>query len=168
MEGVDEVRSGGRQMWNDVSGFGGSSGQLREWKRREMRKSAWADDEHERFVAALKRYGRDWKAIESSVGTRTAVQIRSHAQKYFIKLRRHNISEFDALPPPRKKRSREKDPSFSYEDDVRSPSPKLPYNNNIFPGSPEQPKHEPTLTARDYACVDALTLLVCAADRINA
>jgi hypothetical protein len=34
---------------------------------------------------ALRLYHRDWRKIEAHVGTKTVVQIRSHAQKFFAK-----------------------------------------------------------------------------------
>lgn len=34
----------------------------------------------------LEQFGKDWRKIEIFVGTRSGAQIRSHAQKYFIKM----------------------------------------------------------------------------------
>jgi SHAQKYF class myb-like DNA-binding protein len=64
----------------------------------------WTDEEHQRFLEAVSRYGRNWKDIVAFVGTRTVAQVRSHAQKYFIKLEKSGRG--DAVPPARpKKRS---------------------------------------------------------------
>lgn len=49
----------------------------------------WSMAEHKRFVEGLKLYGRrKWIRIAEHVGTRTVIQVRSHAQKYFKKLRK--------------------------------------------------------------------------------
>ncbi len=38
------------------------------------------------FYIAIILYGKDWKKVEDYVGTRSGSQVRSHAQKYFIKI----------------------------------------------------------------------------------
>lgn len=45
----------------------------------------WTFKEHKAFEYALKVYGKNWKKIEAYVGTRSGNQIRSHAQKHFLK-----------------------------------------------------------------------------------
>lgn len=46
----------------------------------------WTKEEHEAFLAALQQYGKEWKKVAAKVKTRTVVQTRTHAQKYFQKL----------------------------------------------------------------------------------
>ncbi|MBA0788821.1 hypothetical protein Gotri_006694 [Gossypium trilobum] len=101
----------------------------------------WTEEEHNRFLEALKLYGRAWQRIEGFftcffplsldfaaiilelvflwieakiqyIGTKTAVQIRSHAQKFFSKLEKEALAKgvpigqaLDIeIPPPRPKR----------------------------------------------------------------
>ncbi|XP_065850419.1 protein REVEILLE 1 isoform X2 [Euphorbia lathyris] len=70
----------------------------------------WTEEEHKKFLEALKLYGRAWRRIEEHVGSKTAVQIRSHAQKFFSKVVREssgsntNPAEPIEIPPPRPKR----------------------------------------------------------------
>lgn len=47
----------------------------------------WTKEEHETFLAGLKRLGKgDWKGISRNfVRTRTPTQVASHAQKYFLR-----------------------------------------------------------------------------------
>ena len=46
----------------------------------------WSATEHELFLQGLQKFGKDWKAIANEIPTRTVVQVRTHAQKYFQKL----------------------------------------------------------------------------------
>lgn len=85
-------------------------------------RESWSNDEHERFIKALQLYNRDWKKIETYVGTKTVVQIRSHAQKYFQKVMKAGIT--DAIPPPRPKR-RASDPPHGHAAERHTESAKL-------------------------------------------
>jgi SHAQKYF class myb-like DNA-binding protein len=47
----------------------------------------WSKVEHARFLEGVKRFGsQDAHSIAAHVGTRTVTQVRTHAQKYFLKL----------------------------------------------------------------------------------
>ncbi|KAL7572762.1 hypothetical protein ACA910_009026 [Epithemia clementina (nom. ined.)] len=48
----------------------------------------WTKHEHEAFLEALRMYGKEWKKVAAKVKTRTVVQTRTHAQKYFQKLQK--------------------------------------------------------------------------------
>ncbi|XP_076913579.1 protein REVEILLE 6-like isoform X2 [Bidens hawaiensis] len=65
-------------------------------------RESWSDPEHDKFLEALQLFDRDWKKIEAFIGSKTVIQIRSHAQKYFLKVQKSGTSEH--LPPPRPKR----------------------------------------------------------------
>ncbi|KAE8710685.1 Protein REVEILLE 2 [Hibiscus syriacus] len=70
----------------------------------------WTEEEHQKFLEALRLYGRGWCQIEEHIGTKSAVQIRSHAQKFFSKVIRDSNGGFEGsikpieIPPPRPKR----------------------------------------------------------------
>lgn len=44
-----------------------------------MRIGRWSAEEHERFLEALRIYGKDWSMIQSHVKTRDVTNIRAHA-----------------------------------------------------------------------------------------
>ena len=47
----------------------------------------WKFKEHMQFLEGLDKYGVNWKKIYPLIKTRTCDQIRSHAQKFFLKLK---------------------------------------------------------------------------------
>ena len=43
----------------------------------------WTHDEHTRFLRGLELFGKNWTKVTEVVGSRTNIQVRSHAQKYY-------------------------------------------------------------------------------------
>ena len=48
----------------------------------------WSYEEHKRFVRSIVKYPNNWVKITKDVKTRSDVQIRSHCQKFFKKLKK--------------------------------------------------------------------------------
>eukprot|EP01028_Stygiella_incarcerata_P002167 TRINITY_DN1409_c0_g1_i4.p1 TRINITY_DN1409_c0_g1~~TRINITY_DN1409_c0_g1_i4.p1 ORF type:complete len:476 (+),score=108.81 TRINITY_DN1409_c0_g1_i4:166-1593(+) len=65
----------------------------------------WSDEEHRLFLEGIYMFGRDWKKIHEYIGSKTLRQVRSHAQKHFLKLEKMaKLGTPVAIPPPRRKR----------------------------------------------------------------
>jgi len=62
-------------------------------KDEESKSRYWTEEEHQRFLEAINIYGpKDVKNIAKFVGSRSATQVRSHAQKYSMKVSRQQKS----------------------------------------------------------------------------
>lgn len=69
----------------------------------------WTPSEHKRFLEALQKYGaKDVRAIATYVGSRNATQVRTHAQKYFLRKAREARVD-NALQSSRKRSMSESD-----------------------------------------------------------
>lgn len=52
----------------------------------------WTRLEHFKFLEALKLFGKEWQKVQQHVNTRTSTQARSHAQKFFVKLDKKQLT----------------------------------------------------------------------------
>lgn len=53
----------------------------------------WTKEEHGIFLLGLEKHGKEWKEISHMIPTRSVVQIRTHAQKYFQKVAKARAKE---------------------------------------------------------------------------
>ena len=51
----------------------------------------WSEEEHQRLLEALHKFGNQWKKVSQYVRTRSTTQIRSHTQKHFAKMRLNEL-----------------------------------------------------------------------------
>lgn len=61
----------------------------------------WTREEHNLFLQGLEMYGKIWKKIAAMIKSRTIVQIRTHAQKHFLKVQKSRPG--DVRPRPHDK-----------------------------------------------------------------
>ena len=47
----------------------------------------WTEEEHNKFLQGIIIYGVHWKKVKSLIKTRSVIQVRSHAQKFFYKMK---------------------------------------------------------------------------------
>jgi SHAQKYF class myb-like DNA-binding protein len=48
----------------------------------------WTYEEHFRFIDGILLYGNNWKKVQKHIGSRSPIQARSHAQKFFIRIKK--------------------------------------------------------------------------------
>ena len=51
----------------------------------------WSKDEQRRFAEAVLKFGNDWKKIQNHISSRNITQVRSHAQKFLMKLKENKF-----------------------------------------------------------------------------
>ena len=51
----------------------------------------WDKEEQKRFAEAVLKFGNDWKKIQNHVSSRNITQVRSHAQKFLMKLKENDL-----------------------------------------------------------------------------
>ena len=47
----------------------------------------WSKEEHNKFLEGIVLYGINWKKVKTMIGSRTSIQVRSHAQKFYYKMK---------------------------------------------------------------------------------
>jgi SHAQKYF class myb-like DNA-binding protein len=55
----------------------------------------WTTDEHINFIQALLIHGNDWRRVQQTICTRSTTQARSHAQKFFIRIKKKIFNKDD-------------------------------------------------------------------------
>lgn len=57
-------------------------------KNKKVQTGRWSQEEHKKFIEGIIIHGTEWKKIKNIVKTRTSSQARSHAQKFFLKIKK--------------------------------------------------------------------------------
>ena len=57
----------------------------------DLNRGRWSKDEQRRFAEAVLKFGNDWKKIQNHISSRNITQVRSHAQKFLMKLKENKF-----------------------------------------------------------------------------
>ena len=68
---------------------------LDNYPKNNLNEGKWSYDEHIKFIIAYVNYRKNYKLIQKYISSRNGKQIRSHAQKFFIRLKQFKNSEYD-------------------------------------------------------------------------
>lgn len=49
------------------------------------RSGRWNGKEHTKFLEAVQIHGKNWIKVAKYIGTRNSTQVRSHAQKFYMR-----------------------------------------------------------------------------------
>ncbi|OQR81315.1 hypothetical protein THRCLA_11834 [Thraustotheca clavata] len=82
----EEEESGDENEDNSATAGHGSGGAA-------LRGGRWTSEEHERFLQGFRLHGHKWKRVQMVVRSRTVTQVRTHAQKYLLKLQKMSGGE---------------------------------------------------------------------------
>ena len=56
-----------------------------------FRGGKWDKEEHHKFIEGLFIYGNQWKKMQKYIKTRSSIQVRSHSQKFIVKIKNKYI-----------------------------------------------------------------------------
>ena len=57
-------------------------------KKSKFNNGRWSEEEHKNFLLGIIEYGNKWKRVQNIIKTRSSTQARSHAQKFFLRIKR--------------------------------------------------------------------------------
>jgi SHAQKYF class myb-like DNA-binding protein len=60
-------------------------------EKNDLNGGRWSKDEQRRFAEAVLKFGNDWKKIQNHISSRNITQVRSHAQKFLMKLKENRL-----------------------------------------------------------------------------
>jgi SHAQKYF class myb-like DNA-binding protein len=84
---------------DDSSNHNGNNPQTSGGNNSSENTGRWTTEEHRLFLQGLEQHGKGWKKIASLIQSRTVVQIRTHAQKYFQKLAKARMAAVNGSVP---------------------------------------------------------------------
>ena len=53
-----------------------------------LKSGRWSEEEHQKFIEGILEFGNEWKKVQKIIKTRTSTQARSHAQKFFLRIKK--------------------------------------------------------------------------------
>eukprot|EP00743_Colponemidia_sp_Colp-15_P003938 GILK01004248.1.p1 GENE.GILK01004248.1~~GILK01004248.1.p1 ORF type:complete len:603 (+),score=113.06 GILK01004248.1:68-1810(+) len=65
------------------------------------KRERWTDEEHNKFLEGVRLYGKHYKKIQQHIGSKTIIQVRTHAYGYFTRIQKQGEEAGDEKTPSR-------------------------------------------------------------------
>lgn len=109
-----------------------------------FRPGRWTKEEHQRFLAGFELYGHKWRKVRDVVGTRTVTQVRTHAQKFFVKMKKTSDGIVSIKSPGKQSKSSSKTESSGELKSILHPSSSSICKSKDHSGSSERAPASPS------------------------
>jgi len=79
---INNINNNNNILINSINNYNDNN------KKNQYHNGRWTEEEHQKFINGILEYGNEWKKVQQIIKTRSSTQARSHAQKFFLRVKK--------------------------------------------------------------------------------